>query len=999
MSEIPTKNIDGDISVSRNVSTGGDVDVQGNARVGHNLVVEGWLEARNIKGPNKGMFVSVTALKGVYPHPQPGWWALCGLSLPAPLYVAQATTSGIEWVDTGTTAGNPTVSCEVYNQAVATLDQRTQDNAKKISDIHAEIVTVCASVNRMAEEHNTMREMVLGFDGRLTAMAPRTFSLDQLDTLGTDGKMLSMYALLKDTPHTRFRVVATYQSDTFTVGFIDVFMDSLRHVITEVLTTHYTISSGGVLQETHVCKSIMQYFRTYNIDSPELTIPKNTWTGWRELTADLKRQIDGINDLLPGFADGEETEHRFEQAEQRMSDIEQSAINMRGDINTNTAGLGQEITNRQNADTALLNAINAEAASRTAGDQGVESRVNARIDSIENNLSGNTSNLHALSSLELGRLEIRPFDAVLKANIDPYTMTADLIERGDLSEGDIVWSEKYSGFLAFNGETFSAYWGDVIETAANEGGGKQIGGMEPGIDITETVKFTDSEYYGTVYPGTSGNCRRPNRKSLFHNRADNSIWLWDGSALRKVADITALQALAARLETLIGHGDVSGVIDTFNEIEAFLTGITNTETLTGLLQELRTEVLNAVSAGYQPKETGKGLSSNDFTNALKNKLSQLPTASELPTALDNKVDVEEGKGLSSNDFTAEHKEKLEALPCAEDIEFQFNELNEHVGQHDTQISDLSDSVEDLYVAFDFISAQFNALNSRFTDYLKKWEGTIDEFCDDFSEIDNNTLYFIYIPENILFTVFYGRQQVWVDQSINTISGFISPDGYDDWYGFPYTYLNRVSFEFVSFKSDSNLQFNSRLEHPIYCIGTDDDYTHRSLKSCSYPPAMYINVSFSMCDLLESIDLSKIRRFYFPNLFECFFEGCTSLKSAYLDGMDTLNLTSLYKSFYNCHSLKSLYIKGWDFSNVTNFDYAFVYCISLTNIYGPVHGIKAEIDISYSDLLTRQSALVLINGLEEVSTSQTIYFHESAFERLTNADIAIANAKGWNVVGC
>lgn len=75
MSSIPTKQIDGDVAVGRNVSAGGDANVQGNARIGHDLVVEGWLEAKNIKGVNKGLFATVAALREAYPQPHDGWFA------------------------------------------------------------------------------------------------------------------------------------------------------------------------------------------------------------------------------------------------------------------------------------------------------------------------------------------------------------------------------------------------------------------------------------------------------------------------------------------------------------------------------------------------------------------------------------------------------------------------------------------------------------------------------------------------------------------------------------------------------------------------------------------------------------------------------------------------------------------------------------------------------------------------------------------------------------
>lgn len=51
------------------------------------------------------------------------------------------------------------------------------------------------------------------------------------------------------------------------------------------------------------------------------------------------------------------------------------------------------------------------------------------------------------------------------------------------------------------------------------------------------------------------------------------------------------------------------------------------------------------------KVNGKGLSTNDFTNADKQKVDTII----------NKVDKEDGKGLSTNDYTNEDKEKLKGL--------------------------------------------------------------------------------------------------------------------------------------------------------------------------------------------------------------------------------------------------------------------------------------------------------------------------------------------------
>ena len=105
MSSIPTKHIDGDVSVGRNVTCGGDAKVRGNAVVDHDLKVGGWLDAPNVKACNKGVFLTEDSLREAYPDPEDGWWAVVGVGLPGPIYVA----IGGEWVDSGGVGGNPSV--------------------------------------------------------------------------------------------------------------------------------------------------------------------------------------------------------------------------------------------------------------------------------------------------------------------------------------------------------------------------------------------------------------------------------------------------------------------------------------------------------------------------------------------------------------------------------------------------------------------------------------------------------------------------------------------------------------------------------------------------------------------------------------------------------------------------------------------------------------------------------------------------------------------------
>ena len=131
MSSIKTTQIDGDVSVGRNVAVGGRVTVQGSSQFKGSVKIEGWLDAKNIKGANKGIFTSVEKLKEAYPLPHDGWWAIVGKTLPGPIYVGD----GGEWVATGEEGGNPTIDSEQYNEAVAELQSDMALMQQDIKDI------------------------------------------------------------------------------------------------------------------------------------------------------------------------------------------------------------------------------------------------------------------------------------------------------------------------------------------------------------------------------------------------------------------------------------------------------------------------------------------------------------------------------------------------------------------------------------------------------------------------------------------------------------------------------------------------------------------------------------------------------------------------------------------------------------------------------------------------------------------------------------------------
>lgn len=148
MSSTPTKQIDGDVAISRNVRIGGKATVRGSVTVGHNLKIEGWLDAVNIKGPNKGLFKTAAQLREAYPNPHEGWWALVGNTLPAQVYIAD----GGSWTASKSAEGNPILAGN------PTIDSSECVGAiEAVEDMAAELDTVKANVGQNTEDIRDLR--------------------------------------------------------------------------------------------------------------------------------------------------------------------------------------------------------------------------------------------------------------------------------------------------------------------------------------------------------------------------------------------------------------------------------------------------------------------------------------------------------------------------------------------------------------------------------------------------------------------------------------------------------------------------------------------------------------------------------------------------------------------------------------------------------------------------------------------------------------------------
>lgn len=130
----------------------------------------------------------------------------------------------------------------------------------------------------------------------------------------------------------------------------------------------------------------------------------------------------------------------------------------------------------------------------------------------------------------------------------------------------------------------------------------------------------------------------------------------DTTARAGVASLqTALASLQSALDTLMGTDDITDEIDTYNEIKEFLDGFDTDDP--NLSEQLTTLFTNV----------------NDLVAAMPNKasatqVSNLQTAvTNLQTALAGKVDAVNGKGLSTNDFTTALLNKLNGIAAGAQV--------------------------------------------------------------------------------------------------------------------------------------------------------------------------------------------------------------------------------------------------------------------------------------------------------------------------------------------
>ena len=100
-------------------------------------------------------------------------------------------------------------------------------------------------------------------------------------------------------------------------------------------------------------------------------------------------------------------------------------------------------------------------------------------------------------------------------------------------------------------------------------------------------------------------------------------------------------------------------------------------------------------------------------------------------------------------------------------------------------------------------------------------------------------------------------------------------------------------------------------------------------------------------------------------------------------------------FQNCASLTSLTLPDGFGQNATIMGNCFYNCKALTTITGNPN-FKVSFNLLSSTELTHDSLMVIINGLQTVTETQTLTLGSTNLAKLTDAEKKVATDKGWTL---
>lgn len=131
-----------------------------------------------------------------------------------------------------------------------------------------------------------------------------------------------------------------------------------------------------------------------------------------------------------------------------------------------------------------------------------------------------------------------------------------------------------------------------------------------------------------------------------------------------------------------------------------------------------------------------------------------------------------------------------------------------------------------------------------------------------------------------------------------------------------------------------------------------------------------------------------------SLYSC-FNSCLSVQSLILPDGFGQAASNISLCFLKCSSLSSLHLPNGFGQAATSTALCFGACSALTDITGNPN-FKTSMSFTAATNLTHDSLMVIINGLQTVTTTQKLTLGATNLAKLTDAEKKIATDKGWTL---
>lgn len=318
-------------------------------------------------------------------------------------------------------------------------------------------------------------------------------------------------------------------------------------------------------------------------------------------------------------------------------------------------GLNDEIGRAQAAEQANTTAIETEVTRSKSEETRIETKFDGFVSTLDSKINTNKTAIEA----EVERANTA--ETLIDKKVDDEVTRAKDAEKinSDSISNEVTRAKAAEKVIAddLNAEIIRAKAAekannDTINAEAERAKAAEVS-LDGKIDIEIARASKAEEDFAVLLAGTSGATSYSNIKTELDKLGD---------------DYNSIRSIAVTLKNFLNTGGISDAVDSFKELQDFLKGVTDSQTLTGLLLELKNEILGGAGDNINTlKKVYDALSGNTGGDV---DLSNYYTKSEVDSKDNTKVDKVSGKGLSTNDFTTAEKSKLASLSNYDDSEIR-----------------------------------------------------------------------------------------------------------------------------------------------------------------------------------------------------------------------------------------------------------------------------------------------------------------------------------------